>query len=173
MRGLQVSCSTVVMATMLRFVLDRQRRCVHVLTRARFACSVICYILSVKDRHDGNVLLDATGALIHIDFGFFLTASPGSTLFEGKLPAPQHIRKHPSIALPTFHSSGGFERAPFKLTKDIVDALRGNLSSYFEVRKYSTRSHNVRAVQDEHRCTRLPWRKRSLQYGGGAMSFCC
>jgi phosphatidylinositol 4-kinase B len=50
--------------------------------------SVICYILSVKDRHNGNVLLDATGALIHIDFGFFLTASPGSNLFEGTSPPP-------------------------------------------------------------------------------------
>ena len=29
--------------------------------------------------------------------------------------------------------AGGFERAPFKLTRDIVDALRGSLSSYFEV----------------------------------------
>ena len=122
---------------MLCFVLDLQRRCAHFLTRARFACSVICYILSVKDRHDGNVLLDATGALIHIDFGFFLTASPGSNLFEGKLPAPVQSRVYPSIASPTFHSPGGFERAPFKLTKDIVDSLRGNLSSYFEVREYS------------------------------------
>jgi hypothetical protein len=53
-----------------------------------FSCSIICYILSVKDRHNGNVLLDATGALIHIDFGFFLTASPGSNLFEGNPPPP-------------------------------------------------------------------------------------
>jgi phosphatidylinositol kinase/protein kinase (PI-3 family) len=33
--------------------------------------------------------------------------------------------------------SGGFERAPFKLTKDIVDALRGSLSGYFEVHTQS------------------------------------
>jgi phosphatidylinositol kinase/protein kinase (PI-3 family) len=51
------------------------------------------------------------------------------------------------IASPTFHSAGGFERAPFKLTKDIVDSLRGNLSSYFEVRKYSIGIRNVRVVQ--------------------------
>ena len=58
--------------------------------------SVICYILQIKDRHNGNILIDKAGHIIHIDFGFMLGDSPGSL---------------------------GFEVAPFKLTQDYIDIL--------------------------------------------------
>jgi phosphatidylinositol 4-kinase len=58
--------------------------------------SVICYILQIKDRHNGNILIDKAGHIIHIDFGFMLGESPGSL---------------------------GFEVAPFKLTQDYIDIL--------------------------------------------------
>ncbi|GAA5822319.1 hypothetical protein JCM11251_006299 [Rhodosporidiobolus azoricus] len=73
------------------------------------AYSVISYLLQLKDRHNGNILLDRDGHLIHIDFGFMLSNSPGSL---------------------------GFEMAPFKLPQDYIDILGGFDSPKFaEFRK--------------------------------------
>ncbi len=66
--------------------------------RSLAAYSVISYVLQLKDRHNGNVLIDNEGHIIHIDFGFMLSNSPGSV---------------------------GFEAAPFKLTYEYVDVLGG------------------------------------------------
>ena len=66
--------------------------------RSLSAYSVVSYILQIKDRHNGNILIDSQGHLVHIDFGFMLQNSPGGV---------------------------NFERAPFKLTADYVDLLDG------------------------------------------------
>ncbi|CAI4051104.1 hypothetical protein SUVZ_14G0670 [Saccharomyces uvarum] len=68
-----------------------------------FACSlaaysVICYLLQVKDRHNGNIMIDNEGHVSHIDFGFMLSNSPGSV---------------------------GFEASPFKLTYEYIEILGG------------------------------------------------
>ncbi|OTB06871.1 hypothetical protein M426DRAFT_318586 [Hypoxylon sp. CI-4A] len=73
--------------------------------RSLAAYSMISYILQLKDRHNGNVLIDNEGHIIHIDFGFMLSNSPGSV---------------------------GFEAAPFKLTWEYVDVLGGADSADFE-----------------------------------------
>ncbi|CAB4428942.1 unnamed protein product [Rhizophagus irregularis] len=72
--------------------------------RSLAAYSLVCYILQVKDRHNGNLLLDTEGHLIHIDFGFMLSNSPGSV---------------------------GFELAPFKLSQEYLDILGGVASEKF------------------------------------------
>ncbi|KIW02033.1 uncharacterized protein PV09_06536 [Verruconis gallopava] len=69
------------------------------------AYSMISYILQLKDRHNGNILIDNFGHIIHIDFGFMLSNSPGSM---------------------------GFEAAPFKLTQEYIDVLGGVGSPGFE-----------------------------------------
>jgi phosphatidylinositol kinase/protein kinase (PI-3 family) len=67
--------------------------------------SILCYILQLKDRHNGNILIDNRGHIMHIDFGFILGVTPGGNM--------------------------GFEKAPFKLTKEMVELMDGPHSAMF------------------------------------------
>jgi phosphatidylinositol 4-kinase len=75
--------------------------------------SLVCYFLQIKDRHNGNILIDSKGHLIHIDFGFLLSNAPGKGF--------------------------KFENAPFKLSKDLIDVLGGYNSKYFDEFKKAMR----------------------------------
>ena len=68
--------------------------------------SLVCYFLQIKDRHNGNILIDNEGHLAHIDFGFLLSNAPGKGL--------------------------KFENAPFKLSRDMVQCLGGTHGEYFD-----------------------------------------
>ncbi|KAK6626780.1 hypothetical protein RUM44_009257 [Polyplax serrata] len=72
------------------------------------AYSIICYVIQVKDRHNGNILLTNEGHVIHIDYGFILSTSPKNL---------------------------GFETSPFKLTPEFVAVMGGLGSDMFEYYK--------------------------------------
>mmetsp|Transcript_14180 Transcript_14180/g.57119 ORF Transcript_14180/g.57119 Transcript_14180/m.57119 type:complete len:80 (+) Transcript_14180:1959-2198(+) len=40
--------------------------------------SLVCYFGSISDRHNGNILITADGALVHVDFGYMFANSPGA-----------------------------------------------------------------------------------------------
>ncbi|KAF9585748.1 phosphatidylinositol-4- kinase [Lunasporangiospora selenospora] len=62
--------------------------------------SVISYLLQFKDRHNGNIMIDDEGHIVHIDFGFILDISPGGI---------------------------NFESSPFKLTTEMVQIMGASL----------------------------------------------
>ena len=63
------------------------------------AYSVVSYLLQFKDRHNGNIMVDDKGHILHIDFGFCFDIAPGGVKFE---------------------------RAPFKLTPEMIAVMGGN-----------------------------------------------
>ncbi|KAG7370685.1 phosphatidylinositol 3- and 4-kinase [Nitzschia inconspicua] len=63
------------------------------------AYSIVSYLLGLKDRHNGNIMIDTRGHLIYIDFGFAMGMAPGHEF--------------------------SMERAPFKFTQEYVEVMGG------------------------------------------------
>ena len=68
------------------------------------AYSVASYILQIKDRHNGNIMFDAEGHIVHVDFGFLFDIGPGGVKFE-----PNSFKlNHEMVALMGGRDSQGY-----------------------------------------------------------------
>lgn len=74
--------------------------------RSLAAYSLMSYVFMFKDRHNGNLLLDTAGHVIHIDFGFVFGIAPG-----GSFSLEQSV--------------------PFKLTEEMLEVMDGLHSPLF------------------------------------------
>merc|ERR1711862_491742 len=74
--------------------------------RSLAAYSLVSYFLMIKDRHNGNLLIDTAGHVIHIDFGFVFGIAPGGSF---------------SLEMST----------PFKLTDEMLEVMDGLDSPLF------------------------------------------
>ncbi|KAJ3115410.1 phosphatidylinositol-4- kinase, partial [Physocladia obscura] len=72
--------------------------------RSLAAYSVVLYLISIKDRHNGNIMFDDEGHTVHIDFGFILDIAPGGIEFEA---------------------------SPFKLTTEFITLMGGDTSTTY------------------------------------------
>ncbi|KAL0209401.1 hypothetical protein RCL1_007769 [Eukaryota sp. TZLM3-RCL] len=105
-------------------------RAQHRFVQSMIGYSLATLVLAVKDRHNGNILIDNNGHVIHIDFGFIFDISPGGDF--------------------------RFESAPFKLSREMFDLMGGSITSepftlfitevckgFLAIRKYS---HEIFAI---------------------------
>ena len=61
--------------------------------------SIVSYLLAIKDRHNGNIMLDNKGHIIHIDFGFVFGLAPGK--------------------------AASLEKSPWKMTDELIEVMGG------------------------------------------------
>ncbi|ESK94184.1 phosphatidylinositol 4-kinase [Moniliophthora roreri MCA 2997] len=79
------------------------------------AYSVACYILQIKDRHNGNIMIDGEGHIVHIDFGFLFDIDESYLRYGVK-----------------------FEPSSFKLNREMVELMGGRYSQGYHLFQHLT-----------------------------------
>ncbi|KAL0234558.1 hypothetical protein PCE1_001594 [Barthelona sp. PCE] len=79
--------------------------------RSLTGSALYTYLLNLKDRHNGNILLSFLAHQVHIDFGFIFDISPGGNF--------------------------GFESAPFKLSREMMEYMGDGFDRFVRLLKHA------------------------------------
>ncbi|KAJ7286212.1 hypothetical protein C8J57DRAFT_1496884 [Mycena rebaudengoi] len=90
------------------------------------AYSVACYILQIKDRHNGNIMIDGEGHIVHIDFGFLFDIDEYLLCFMTCVKAYR------------FTLGVKFEPHSFKLNHEMVLLMGGRYSQGYQLFQHLT-----------------------------------
>ncbi|KAF9446332.1 hypothetical protein P691DRAFT_708828 [Macrolepiota fuliginosa MF-IS2] len=82
------------------------------------AYSVACYILQIKDRHNGNIMIDGEGHIVHIDFGFLFDIDEFYSFTQFLTDLPSGVK---------------FEPHSFKLNHEMVILMGGRYSQGYQL----------------------------------------
>ncbi|ELQ74627.1 Phosphatidylinositol 4-kinase, involved in intracellular trafficking and secretion, partial [Trachipleistophora hominis] len=94
--------------------------------------SLVTYFLALKDRHNGNILIDNEGHVVHVDFGFVLGLHPGFYCVE---------------------------TAPFKMSSEYIHLLGNRMDEFkklFVEGFMAIRKHSKRLLQILEICMNNP-----------------
>ncbi|ELA48188.1 hypothetical protein VCUG_00229 [Vavraia culicis subsp. floridensis] len=94
--------------------------------------SLVTYFLALKDRHNGNILIDNEGHVVHVDFGFVLGLHPGFYCVE---------------------------TAPFKMSSEYIHLLGNRMDEFkklFVEGFMAIRKHSKKLVQILEICMNNP-----------------
>ncbi|KAK7467455.1 Phosphatidylinositol 4-kinase stt4 [Stygiomarasmius scandens] len=87
------------------------------------AYSVACYILQIKDRHNGNIMIDGEGHIVHIDFGFLFDID------KSLVSNPCASKTNDGVK---------FEPSSFKLNHEMVVLMGGRNSQGYQLFQHLT-----------------------------------
>ena len=100
----------------------RRQRTLHP-TLAPYTLHLTPHTLALQDRHNGNILVDSRGRMVHLGFSYVLGWAPGGMTFE---------------------------KTAFKLTRDVVDVWGGRGSPIYD-EFTNVMVQGMHAVQSHHR----------------------